>query len=252
MFQGWMSSILGFRDGVGGRPVAGARDRLGNVEKTGFQEGRASISVRRETGSERPIGRESMREVKEIMDDTSTEGTEIRFLIRGVIEEFVRAEQVKSEPAYKAELIDERRRREELETRVNEFVKENQRTRQVADERRKYVDSYGATTTGRRQSRSGLPRGERRCQTQRRRTAGWSRGSGRGSTARLSRADSYRRIQNSCRLASPGVGHGVGNESAGGTVRSDLDKIRPGMSEEELTKVRQEISRVANQAMRGF
>jgi hypothetical protein len=32
----------------------------------------------------------------------------------------------------------------------------------------------------------------------------------------------------------------------------DLDKIRPGMSSEELEKVRQEISRVANQALRGM
>jgi len=32
----------------------------------------------------------------------------------------------------------------------------------------------------------------------------------------------------------------------------DLDKIRPGMSPEELDKARQEISRVASQAMRGI
>jgi hypothetical protein len=32
----------------------------------------------------------------------------------------------------------------------------------------------------------------------------------------------------------------------------DLEKIRPGMSPEELDKARQEISRVASQAMRGM
>ena len=42
-----------------------------------------------------------------------------------MIEEFVQAEQVKAEPAYKAELLDERKRREDLEKRVNELVQEN-------------------------------------------------------------------------------------------------------------------------------
>jgi hypothetical protein len=39
----------------------------------------------------------------------------------------------------------------------------------------------------------------------------------------------------------------------GGTVASsvDLDKIRPGMSSEEMERVRQEIARVASQTLRG-
>jgi hypothetical protein len=36
---------------------------------------------------------------------------------------------------------------------------------------------------------------------------------------------------------------------AGGVM--DLDRIRPGMSAEELERVRLEISRVANQTLRG-
>ena len=59
------------------------------------------------------------------MEEAKTDGTELRSLIRGVIEEFVHAEQVKAEPAYKAELLDERRRREDLEKRVNDLVREN-------------------------------------------------------------------------------------------------------------------------------
>ena len=46
------------------------------------------------------------------------------------------ADQAKSEPAYKAELQEERRRREQLERRVNELVEENQRSRQMAEEAR--------------------------------------------------------------------------------------------------------------------
>src|SRR6201996_3514709 len=68
------------------------------------------------------------------MEETKTDGTELRSLIRGVIEEFVHAEQVKAEPAYKAELLDERKRREDLERRVNDLVQENARSRQAADE----------------------------------------------------------------------------------------------------------------------
>src|ERR1700761_3508228 len=68
------------------------------------------------------------------MEETKTDGTELRSLIRGVIEEFVHAEQVKAEPAYKAELLDERKRREDLERRVNDLVQENARSRQAAEE----------------------------------------------------------------------------------------------------------------------
>src|SRR6202789_3524327 len=68
------------------------------------------------------------------MEEPKTDGSEFRSLIRGVIEEFVHAEQVKAEPAYKAELLDERKRREDLERRVNDLVQENTRSRQVAEE----------------------------------------------------------------------------------------------------------------------
>src|SRR5579863_7225441 len=68
------------------------------------------------------------------MEEDKTSGTELRSLIRGVIEEFVHAQQVKSEPAYKAELLDERKRREDLERRVNDLIHENTRSRQMAEE----------------------------------------------------------------------------------------------------------------------
>src|ERR1700728_3347448 len=63
------------------------------------------------------------------MEEAKADGTELRSLIRGVIEEFVHGE-----PAYKAELLDERKRREDLEKRVNDLVQENHRSRQMADE----------------------------------------------------------------------------------------------------------------------
>ena len=58
----------------------------------------------------------------------------MRAVVRGAMEEFLKQEHTKAEPAYKAELVEERRRREQLEQRVNELVQENQRSRQVAEE----------------------------------------------------------------------------------------------------------------------
>ena len=60
------------------------------------------------------------------MDETRMENPDLRSIMRGVIEEFVQSERSKAEPAYKAELMDERRRREDLERRVNELIRENQ------------------------------------------------------------------------------------------------------------------------------
>ena len=68
------------------------------------------------------------------MEDKAVESFDLRSVIRGAIEEFVRAEQVKAEPAYKAELLEERKRRELLEQRMNDLVQENQRTRRAAEE----------------------------------------------------------------------------------------------------------------------
>jgi hypothetical protein len=47
-----------------------------------------------------------------------------------------------------------------------------------------------------------------------------------------------------------GVGSAPKITPSGGGL--DLDKIRPGMSAEDLDKARQEIARVASQAMRGL
>ncbi len=62
------------------------------------------------------------------------ETNDVRSIVQAVIQEFVKAEQSKVEPAYKTELVEERRRRETLEQRVNELVAENERSRQKAEE----------------------------------------------------------------------------------------------------------------------
>src|SRR5579859_1455704 len=77
-----------------------------------------------------------MEDEKTIIEASETHG-ELRSVIRNVIDEFMRAEQVKTEPAYKMELIEERKRREQLEQRVNELATENKRSRHVAEEAEK-------------------------------------------------------------------------------------------------------------------
>src|SRR6266567_1157208 len=62
------------------------------------------------------------------------EGIDIQAIVRQAVQEFVNTEQEKSVPAHKAELQEERKRREQLERRVNELVDENKRSRKVAEE----------------------------------------------------------------------------------------------------------------------
>jgi septal ring factor EnvC (AmiA/AmiB activator) len=62
------------------------------------------------------------------------EGIDVQAIVRQAIEEFATNEQSKNEPAYKAELQEERKRREQLERRLNELVAENKRSRQMAAE----------------------------------------------------------------------------------------------------------------------
>ena len=59
---------------------------------------------------------------------------DVQNVVRHVIEEFMRAEQSKAEPAYKAELIEERKRRETLEGRLNQLVEENRQARATAEQ----------------------------------------------------------------------------------------------------------------------
>lgn len=75
---------------------------------------------------------QSQHEEKRVPE--AAQADEVKGLVRSVIEEYMTAERRQSEPAYKTELVEERKRREHLERRVNELVAENQRSRQAAEE----------------------------------------------------------------------------------------------------------------------
>src|SRR5579863_6683230 len=62
------------------------------------------------------------------------EENDIQAIVRQAIQEFTSSQQAQSEPAYKAELHEERKRREQLERRLNDLAEENKRSRQIAAE----------------------------------------------------------------------------------------------------------------------
>jgi len=178
---------------------------------------------------------------------------ELRSVIRSVIDEFMRAEQVRSEPAYKTELVEERRRREQLEQRVNELAGENKLNKQIAEEAEKQAAV-----------RAELQRlGVAKVDLAFRAVRGEIR---RKEDGRLmATADSgempFREylaqfINENPELLPARIAGGSGMEpvqkAAPAERGIDLDKIKPGMDPEELDRVRKEISRVAAQTLRGF
>lgn len=187
------------------------------------------------------------------MEEAKKENADLRPIIQGVIEEFVRAQQVRAEPAYKAELLDERKRREDLERRMNELVEENQRSRKIAEEAERSVSIRSElqrlgvvkVDLAYRAVKDDIQRGED------------GRLTAKSNAGELTVRDYLAQfVQENPELlparipGGSGMGSGPKVAPSGGGV--DLDKIRPGMSAEDLEKVRQEISRVASQAMRGL
>ena len=62
------------------------------------------------------------------------ESADVQTVVRQAIQEFLEEQTSRTEPAYKAELVEERKRREQLERRLNEVVEESKRSRQAADQ----------------------------------------------------------------------------------------------------------------------
>jgi hypothetical protein len=187
------------------------------------------------------------------MEEVKAEGIELRSLIRGVIDEFVHAEQVKAEPAYKAELLDERRRREDLEKRVNDLVQENIRSRQMAEEAER---SSSIRAELQRLGVAKVDLAYRAVKDEVRRNDDGQL-TARDGPAEVSLRDYLKQfVQENPELLPArimgGSGMGSGSKAVANPGGIDLDKIRPGMSPEELEKVRQEVSRVAGQALRGM
>lgn len=171
---------------------------------------------------------------------------DVREMIRAVVEEFVRAD-----PARQAELVEERKRRESLEQRVNELVAENQRSRAAAEEAersasiRTELQRLGVTKVelAYKAVKDDVYRGE----------DGRILGQG-GAELReyLEQFVGENPELLPARLAGgSGTSHTGLERFANETGGVDLGKIRPGMDAEELERARQEVARVAAQTLRG-
>lgn len=180
-------------------------------------------------------------------------GIEIRSLIREAIEEYSKKEAAKAEPAYKAELLEERKRRESLERRVNELISENTRSRQAAEEAERNA------TVRTELQRLGVVKVDLAFRAVkddiRRAEDGRLVASAEGGEVALRDYLTQFVSDNPEFLPARNLG-GSGvtaarTASSGGPV-VDLDKIKPGMSADELEKVRREVARIASQSLGGM
>ncbi len=178
-------------------------------------------------------------------------GAEIRGIIRDAIDEYTRREASKAEPAYKNELVEERKRREQLERRVNELIQENARSRQMAEE------ADRSATIRSELQRLGVAKVDlafkavkdeiRRAEDGRLVAAGENGTVGLRDylTQFVNENPEFLPARN---LGGSGVTAGQRNPAPASTA-VDLDKIKPGMSPEDLERVRQEIARIASQTL---
>ena len=181
------------------------------------------------------------------------EQADVPSLVRQVVEEFSRVQQAKSEPAYKTELQEERKRREQLERRVNDLVEENNRSRQIAEEAERSSSiraelqrlGVGKVDLAFKAVKDDIARAED------------GRLIAKTDTGDLGLKDYLTAFVNSNPEFLPARisgGSGVSSaqrESAGSSATVDLDRIRPGMSPEDLERARQEIARIASHALGG-
>ena len=178
---------------------------------------------------------------------------DVQTIVQQAVDEYMRQDTVRREPAYKTELSEERRRREQLEKRVNVLVEENKRSRTVADEAQRSgniraelqklgvtkVDlAYKAVQDEITRTDDGrlVARGESGDQSLGEFLAGFVQENPEFLPARIAGGTGMTGTQKAA------------SHSGGGGI--DIDRISPSMSREELDRVRQEILRVASQTLR--
>jgi hypothetical protein len=178
---------------------------------------------------------------------------DLRGIIRGAIEEFMRAEQTRTEPAYKAELVEERKRREQLEKRVNELATENERSRAAA-ERAERDSILRAELQRLGVNKVDLAFRAVKDDVQRASDGRFVARSDNGEIALRDYLSQF--VNENPELLPARIAGGSGMESvARPTTASsgiDLERIRPGMNPEELERARHEIARLASQTLKGL
>ncbi|MEZ5353036.1 MAG: hypothetical protein R2762_10405 [Bryobacteraceae bacterium] len=195
-----------------------------------------------------------MNENKDQMESRSNQATaasegalDVREAVREAIGEYFQTQRSKAEPAYKAELEDERRKREQLERRLNELAAENERARQRAEQAER------DTTIRTELQRLGVSKLDLAFRAVKDDVVRNDHGR---LVAREANGDSElkeyltRFVQENPELLPARVAGGSGTSlsgrsPAGGGV--DLDRIKPGMDPDEMERVRREIARIASQ-----
>ncbi len=181
------------------------------------------------------------------------EEMDIKSVVREVMEEYVRKLAEEKEPAVKAELAEERRRREQLERKLGELTEESERNRRAAEQAERFstirseLQRLGVKKPDLafRLIKDDVFRGEDGDL--------YARAGGEVVALRhyLTRwaADNPEFLP--ARIAGgSGAGGGQRQETEGGPF--DLSRIRPGMSAEEKERARREIARLAGKDFGGW
>jgi len=181
------------------------------------------------------------------------EDIDIQAIVRQAIEEFTSSQQASSEPAYKAELQEEKKRREQLERRLNDMAEENKRSRHIAAEAerssavRAELQRLGVTKIdlAYKAVQDGVTRMED------------GRVVARGEGGEMPLKDYLTAFVTEnpeflpARIAG-GTGMTATQKAPVASRESvSIEQIRPGMSAEEMQRVREEIVRVASETLRG-
>lgn len=179
---------------------------------------------------------------------------DVREVVRHAINEFISAEQRKAEPAYKTELQEERKRRESLESRVNQLIEENRKARALAEEADRNAQIRSEL------QRVGVSKLDLAFKAIRDEIVRTEDGRLQARDAEGKSLQDYvaQFVQENPELLPARIAGGSGalSSSRSSTPQAEgagfeIEKIKPGMNKEELERIRQHISRLASQALRG-
>jgi hypothetical protein len=189
----------------------------------------------------------------QIEQENSVASSSVRDLVKQAIQEFIHEEQRKAEPAYRTELQDERKRRESLEGKLNQLLEENRKAKAMAEEAersgqiRAELQRLGVAKVDLafRAVKDEIVRGEN------------GRLQAKGAEGKSLQEFLTGFVEENpellpARIAGGSGVHAGARSSSESMPGVDIDKIKPGMSKEELERVRREISRIASQALRGM
>lgn len=192
-------------------------------------------------------------QTKERLEKAGAGEPDLRSVIREVIEEYANKEASRTEPAYKNELSEERKRRELLERRVNELVQENLRSRQLAEEMersaaiRSELQRLGVAKVD---LAFKVVKDEIRRLEDGRLVAGGEQGAPSLREYLTQFVNENPEFLPARNLGGSGMTAAPKPAPTGG-AGVELDKIKPGMSAEELERVRREVARIAAQSLGG-